>query len=161
MSVIAFCSKDPYWIVIETNSETTFRPLTLHIPQTQIRNQQAVTKPLINQGTHVSQNRPPLLPQPQPQPQPQEPLPSTACTYCGKEHPGLTHPDANQNTVMVSVIGRAIIRLKGPEATLDIRNRYDTVIKRLVPLDAETLTNLRKTLPPPKPSTKYTPGRLS
>ena len=52
-----------------------------------------------------------------------------------------------------------VARLKETEATLDIRNRYDTVTNKLVPLDAETLTNLRKTLPPPKTSNKYTPGQ--
>jgi len=89
-----------------------------------------------------------------------------ACTYCGKGHPsncGLTsHPDANLNTAIPwseSVVGKAVARLKKARDTLDIRYRYDTVTNRLVPLDAETLTNLRKTLPPPQISTKYTPGQ--
>ena len=53
-------------------------------------------------------------------------------------------PDANQNTAIPwceSVVRRAVTRLKGHGITLDKRNRYDTVTTRLVPLDAETLTN--------------------
>ena len=50
------------------------------------------------------------------------------CTYCGKTHQpgcGLTaHPDANHNTSIPwseSVNGKAITRLKGPGASLDIK----------------------------------------
>ena len=48
---------------------------------------------------------------------------------------------------------------KGPDAFIDIKSRYDAVTNRLVPLNAETLTNLRRTLPPPESSTKYAPGQ--
>ena len=111
-------SRDPYWIVNGMNSETTFRPLTLHmlaLCRSNPYENQAITKPLINQGTHVI---------------PTElhhyyyhwkldKLGNTACTYCGKGHPrscGLkSHPDANQNTAILwceSVVGKAITRLK-------------------------------------------------
>jgi len=61
------------------------------------------------------------------------------------------HPDANQNTVIPwkdSPTGKAIIRLEGVGATLEIQNRYDAITQQMVPLDHDTLTNLRKHLSP-------------
>ena len=65
----------------------------------------------------------------------------------------VSHPDANQNTAIPwkdSPTGKAIIRLKGAGATLEIQNRYDPITHRMVPLDHDNLTNLRKYLPPGK-----------
>jgi len=45
---------------------------------------------------------------------------------------------------------KQVIRLKGADATLEIQNRYDAITQRMVPLDHDTLTNLRKHLPPGK-----------
>ena len=74
--------------------------------------------------------------------------PVDPCTYCGKVHPVgcvlKSHPDANQNTAIPwkdSPTGKAIIRLKGAGATLEIQNRYDPITQRMVPLDHDTLTN--------------------
>jgi hypothetical protein len=87
------------------------------------------------------------------------------CTYCGKVHQpgcGLTsHPDANHNTTIPwseSVNGKAITRLKGPGASLDIKNRYDTITGQLVPLDNETLSKIRKGLPTSKRFTNSAGG---
>ena len=64
-----------------------------------------------------------------------------------------THPDANTNEKIPwkeSVTGKNIIRLKGPGATLNIQERYDGALNRMVPVDDETLQMLRKKLPPGK-----------
>ena len=77
-------------------------------------------------------------------------------TYCGKVHPVgcvlKSHPDANQNTVIPwkDSPTKAIIRLKGADATLEIQNRCDPITQWVVPLDHDNLTNLRKHLPPGK-----------
>jgi len=78
-------------------------------------------------------------------------------TYCGKVYPVgcvlKSHPDANKNTAIPwkdSPTGKAIIKLEGAGETLEIQNRYDPITQRMVPLDHETLTNLRKHLPPGK-----------
>ena len=76
------------------------------------------------------------------------------CMYCGKMHPPgcalRSHPDANTSEKILwkeSVMGKNIIWLNGPGATLNIQQRYDDASDRMVPVDDETLQMLRNNLP--------------
>jgi len=79
------------------------------------------------------------------------------CYVCGKRHPPgcalKAHPDANLNPNIAwkdSPSGKAIIKIKGPKASIDIKHRLDKTTGLFVPLDDIILAELRKHLPPGK-----------
>ena len=79
------------------------------------------------------------------------------CYVCGKRHPPgcalKAHPDANHNPNIAwkdSPSGKAIVKIKGPKASIDIKNRLDKNTGLFVPLDDIILAELRKHLPPGK-----------
>ena len=79
------------------------------------------------------------------------------CYVCGKRHPPRcalkAHPDANHNPNIAwkdSPSGKAIVKIKGPKASIDIKNRLDKTTGLFVPLDDIILAELRKHLPPGK-----------